>query len=78
MPLPAFSSWLKRREIKPPEADRLLPLIAQAGLRGMNRGQIGSVIGLERDVLDQLLDGLVRFGQLRIDVENGVRVYRAV
>ena len=44
----------------------------------MNRGQIGSVIELERDALDELLDGLVRFGLLRLAVEDGIRVYRAV
>lgn len=76
MRIPQFSSWLQRRQIKMPEADRLIPLISQAG--GMNRGQIGGLIDLDRDTLDELLNGLVRFGQLRIDVENGIRVYRAV
>ncbi len=77
MPLPTFASWVQKQQVKLPEADRLLPLIAQAGQQGINRGQIGNVIGLERDVLDELLDGLVRFGQLRLDIENGLRVYRA-
>lgn len=77
MPLPHFSSWLKYREIKQPEADRLVPIITQAGPQGMTRGQIGGLIALERDALDELLDGFVRFGQLRIDVEDGIRVYRA-
>ena len=78
MPLPAFSSWVQKRQIKPPEADRLSPLIVQAGQQGISRGEIGRAIALDRDALDALLDGLVQFGQLRIDVLNGSRVYRAV
>ena len=76
MPLPSYSSWLQRREIKPPEADRLIPIIAQAGA-GISRGEIGAAIKLDRDVLDELLAGLVRVGVLTVSIENGVRVYRA-
>jgi len=62
MPLPPFSDWLQQREIKPLEADRLIPLIANAGSRGISRGEIGAAIKLDREVLDEFLDGLVRVG----------------
>lgn len=77
MLLPSYSSWLQRRQFKPPEADRLVPIVSHAGPSGMTRGQIGSVIGLERNVLDQLLDGLVRFGLLVVSDEDGLQVFRA-
>jgi len=78
MVLPTFSTWIQKREVKPPEADRLLPLIAQAGKQGMNRGQIGAATTLERDVLDSFLDGLVRVGVLTVVDQGGLRIYRAV
>lgn len=43
----------------------------------MNRQQIGSAVDLDRDTLDQLLQGLVDFGLLTITWENGLPVYRA-
>ena len=76
--LPSFTSWLQRRKgYAVPKSDRVVPLIAQAGQRGMNRGQIGAAVDLERDVLDELLAGLVRFGELTVSDENGLRVFRA-
>ena len=76
--LPSFTSWLHRRKgYTVPESDRVVPLIAQAGVAGMNRGQIGAAVDLERDVLDELLAGLVRFGELTVSDENGLRVFRA-
>ena len=77
MPLPTYSAWLQRRQFKMPEADRLVPIIAQAGQQGMTRGQIGGLIDLDRDALDELLDGLVRFGLLTVSDEDGIRFYRA-
>ena len=78
MPLPSYSTWIQKQKAKPPEADRLIPLIHQAGAAGISRGEIGSAIKLDRDVLDDLLAGLVRVGVLTVADENGVRVYRAV
>ncbi len=78
MPLPPFTTWIQKQEIKPLEADRLIPIIANAGPRGITRGEIGKAIRLERDAIDELLDGLVRFGLLTVADENGLRVYRAV
>jgi hypothetical protein len=76
MPVLSFHSWLDYRDRTTPLADKIVPMVAQAGIRGMTRGQIGSVIGLDRDVLDALLNGLVRFGQLAVALEDDVRVYR--
>jgi len=77
MPLPPFSSWLQRRQIKPLEADRLLPIIANAGSRGISRGELGRAIKLDRDVLDELLVGLVAAHFLTVVDQGGLRVYRA-
>ena len=72
----SFASFLDRRNQAIPEADRIVPIIAQTGARGMSRGELGGVIGLERDSLDALLDGLVQFGLLTMAQVHGVRVYR--
>jgi hypothetical protein len=72
----SFESWLDRRRRGPPEADRVLPLVAAAGASGMSRRQIGHAVRLDRDVLDELLDGLVRSGLLMVAWENGVPVFR--
>ena len=75
----SFTSWLNHRnENQVPECDRIVPIIAQAGPQGMNRGQIGKLMNLEREVLDELLAGLVRFGLLTVTSLNGIQVYRAV
>jgi hypothetical protein len=42
----------------------------------MTRGQLGGVIEMDREVLDQLLNGLVSSGLLTMPVVDGVRVYR--
>lgn len=68
----------KRRRHLAPEADRILPLIASSGRVGMTRKQLGGAVELDRDVLDQLLAGLVGIGMLAVTWEDGVRVYRAV
>lgn len=81
MNVPSFTTWLRRRDGQPeelvPQADRLVPLVAQAGMRGLTRGQIGNAIDLAPDVLDGLLAGLVEAGLLTVSLVNGIRVYRA-
>jgi hypothetical protein len=54
-----------------------VPLVAQAGTRGLTRREVGNGIGLEPGVLDDLLAALVRAGMLYVSAVNGVRVYRA-
>ena len=77
MALAPFSSWIQRRQITIPEADKLLPLIAHSGRTGISRGELGKAITLDRQVLDEFLDGLVRIGVVQITDKNGIRVYRA-
>ena len=78
MALPAFSTWAQKQKLKVPEADQIIPLISQAGPRGISRGEIGRASKLDRDALDSFLDGLVGIGIVRVDLVNGLRVYRAV
>ena len=73
----SFSTYAQRRHLAP-ESERILPLIAAAGALGMSRKQIGSAVDLDRDVLDQLLAGLVGIGMLTVAWEGGVWVYRTV
>lgn len=75
MALPPFTSWVQQQQIKTPEADRILPLIA-AHPQGISRGVLGKATTLDREVLDDFLDGLVRVGVVRVDLVDGVRVYR--
>jgi len=70
----SFKSWERRRHLAP-EAERILPLIAGAG--GLSRKQLGHAVDLERDVLDDLLGGLVQAGLLTLSWEMGVPVYRS-
>lgn len=76
MALAPFSSWIQRRQITIPEADKLLPLIAQSGRTGISRGEIGKAITLDRQVLDDFLDGLVRVGVVQVTNQNGIKAYR--
>lgn len=73
----SFTSWERRRRHLAPEADRVLPMIATAGMAGMSRKQIGNAVDLDRDVLTQLLDGLVGIGLLKAAAgSDGSPVYR--
>jgi hypothetical protein len=73
----SFKSWERRRRHLAPKADSILPLVASAGSEGMNRRQLGNAVHIDRDVLDQLLSGLVNIGLLKLAWENGVTIYRA-
>ena len=79
MDIYTFNSWVQSRDRERhdhiPAADKVLPLIAQAGQRGMSRSEIGKVIELDRDDLDALLAGLVQFGLLRVTRLNGFQVF---
>lgn len=76
MPLRSFHSWRDRNLV--PVADTILPLVAQRGAQGISRGEIGRLVDLDRDVLDELLDGFVRAGMLVLSNMNCVRTYRRV
>lgn len=60
-----------------PQADKVVPLIAGAGPDGIARRELGHAVRLDRQVLDELLAGLVRAGLLSVTWENGVPVYRS-
>ena len=77
MALPPFTTWVQKQQIKTPEADRILPLISQSGPQGISSGELGKAITLDREVLDEFLAGLVRIGVVRVDLVNGIKVYRA-
>lgn len=75
MMLQPFNTWVQNQQVKIPEPDRLVLLIKQAGSKGMTRAEIGGAINMDRDFLDQFLDGLVQVGVLRVVDQDGVRVY---
>ena len=52
-------------------------MVAASGSAGMNRKQIDNAVDLDRDIVDQLLAGLVGIGLLTVALEFGVPVYRA-
>lgn len=77
----SFADWSQHRRTQEeltPEADKVLPLLAQAGSRGMTRFTLGRASRLRPEVLDPLLAALVEFGLLRASVEEGLQVFRAV
>ena len=73
----SFRFWERKRRHLAPEPDRVLPLVQDAGVVGITRKQLGGAVHLERDVLDELLAGLVNAGLLSFGWENGVPVYRS-
>lgn len=72
----SFKSWERRRNISP-KADRIYPIVKVAGAYGMNRRQIGNAVDLDRDVLDQLLMGMVSAGILTMTNTVNGPVYRS-
>ena len=72
----SFPSWERRRRNIRPEPERILPLIAAAGTAGMTRRQLGHAVDLDRDVLDELLTGMVGVGLLTVTAGVGGPVYR--
>ncbi len=54
----SFTSWERKRHLTP-EAERVFPLVAAAGMAGMNRKQLGNAVYLDHETLDQLLASLV-------------------
>lgn len=72
----SFKAWEKRRRNLAPEADQVLPMIAASGRVGMTRMQIGHAVDLDRDVLNQLLRGMIGMGLLTVAWEDSVPVYR--
>jgi len=71
----SFTAWERRRRHISPEPDRILPLIKAAGVSGMTRKQLGGAVDMERDVLDELLAGLVGAGLLILSRDARGPVY---
>jgi len=70
----SFASWERRRNIRP-EPERILPLVVAAGMAGLTRQQLGHAVHLDRDVLDELLAGMVGVGLLTVTAGVGGPVY---
>lgn len=77
----SFLSWVYQRQHRPDkhisQADKVVPLLQQAGPAGMTRRQLGGAIDLPPAMVDDLLAALVGVGQIRIDQAGGVTRYRA-
>ncbi len=80
MKLTSFLSWLYRKENRPDrhiaQADKLMPLLQQAGPGGMTRRQLGSAVDLDPNILDELLAALVSSGIVSLDQVGGGPRYR--
>ncbi len=75
-----FPDWLLKRDwalFKTlPDHQKVMLALGWAARLGMHRGEIGSLLGLPAETLDELLDALVRSGELSLRYEGGYRVYR--
>ena len=60
-----------------PQADLVLRLIQQSGAEGISRGRLGSLVKLERETVEKLLDALERCGQSIVFRRGEVVMYRA-
>lgn len=72
-----YAEWEQRRR-GVPQTDRVLPLVTAAGATGMTWKQLASAVPLDRQLLDDLLSGLVSTGLLAIAWEGGFPVYRSI
>ena len=73
----SFTEWEQRRRNISPASDRIYPLIRAAGVYGMTRRQLGNAVDLDRDVLDELLAGMVSAGILIMTNTPNGPVYRS-
>jgi hypothetical protein len=80
MDAPSFVSWVDQRKNRPDkhisQADKIVPLLQQAGPAGMTRRQLGGAIDLSPELVDALLAALLGVGQIKIVYNNGVPIYR--
>ena len=75
-----FSTWLAERHHRTPVLtfpNALVPVIAQAGTKGITRHELGRAVDLDPQLLDRLLAAFVGIGQLTVSRGNGGLVYRA-
>jgi hypothetical protein len=71
----SFRVWEKTRRLQP-QGELIVPMVKASGANGMTRQQLGHALDLDRDVLDQLLIGLVNFGLLTVTTGTAGPVYR--
>jgi len=77
----AFPDWSMARDWRtvqaaPPHQKMMLAL-ARAGARGLSRAEIAGLVDLDSDTLNELLNALVRGGELAMfTTTDGRRVYR--
>lgn len=78
MHTPSFCSWVEDRHPRLDshisQADKIVPLLQQAGPAGMTRRQLAGAIDLEREMVDALLTALLDTGQIRFDGAGRYRV----
>ena len=81
MHLPPFRSWAEERHRRLDshisQADKVVPLLQQAGPAGMSRRQLAGAIDLPPSLVDALLSALLDTGQIRVADVGGVHIYRA-
>lgn len=81
MHMPSFRSWVEQRHRRLDshisQADKVVPLLQQAGPGGMTRRQLGGAIALEPEMVDSLIRALLDTGQIRVADVGGVHIYRA-
>ncbi|MGO9115280.1 MAG: hypothetical protein ACLP9L_39205 [Thermoguttaceae bacterium] len=71
----SFAEWLKNRLEEVPDATTLALVIARSG--GVSRDDLGRVVRISPETLDELLRALVSAGQVRMLKVDGQIVFRA-
>ncbi len=59
-----------------PSHQMLMIALARAGARGLTRVELGGLLDLDGQVLEDLLAALVRAAEISVSQTNGQRVYR--
>jgi hypothetical protein len=77
MPTTSFHEWLGKRQEEIPDATQLALQIARSGAAGISRDDLGKVLHLSAETLEDLLKGLVAAGQVVVVSIGGRMVYRA-
>jgi hypothetical protein len=75
----AFSKWINRTKAGPkmPEADQVVPIIRNAGTRGISWQRLTGLLDLEPKLLHRLLSALVDAGQIVAVWQDGCLMFRS-
>ena len=76
-----FPDWLLSRDWKTvqtaPPHQKVMLALARNGRRGLTRAEISGLCHLDNTVMDDLLDALVRAGEVAVfQMQDGHRVYK--